>query len=133
MASPVACLVQTRVEQVREDRWYRIVTKLQRELAIQSKNRRCCHIHQLRARLFKVVDTSSWTAQEDQLYAVPGANERLGTDAPWTSMRAGLGHGSNSLPSSCLLEVPVRLGAPLVIPVDDHSQRTDGGLRCGTD
>ncbi|CAE7787021.1 PDR6 [Symbiodinium sp. CCMP2592] len=63
-------LVQTRLELDKLDRWHRLLTTLQKELAGQSKSRRRSHVHQLRARLYHIVNTDAWTAEEDQFFAL---------------------------------------------------------------
>ena len=54
----------------KQDRWYRLLHRLQKELAEQDKEVKRSHLVQLRARIFHVVDPTSWTAMQEDLYAL---------------------------------------------------------------
>ena len=63
-------LMQTTLTWTQHERWHRLLVRLQRELAGQSKATRGYNVVHLRARLLSVVNTASWTECQDQFYAL---------------------------------------------------------------
>eukprot|EP00439_Symbiodinium_sp_Y106_P023005 s3109_g2.t2 len=69
-ADDEATFVQLMLTKPQQDKWHRLLVKLQKELAGQSKAVRGFHVKLFRARLFRVVNVDCWSEQEDQLYAL---------------------------------------------------------------
>ena len=58
-------------EQVdRHDRWRKMLTACKGRLTAQTDDRKRSHVHQLRARLFHIIDPNHWTGEQDQFFAL---------------------------------------------------------------